>query len=168
MLGAQVVADSYCGAMAAERVRIDKTTPAVYKALVGVSGEVLKAAEAAGLPRSVMELVNLRASQLNGCAFCLSLHHESAVAAGITEQQIAVLPAWREAPALYDDVTRAALEIAELVTELPEHHAADAAYDRATDILDTEQTSVIIWGAVTINAFNRVSVLSRYGIHPRP
>ena len=54
---------------------------------------------------------------------------------------------WRDAPDLYDDVEQAALEIAELVTELPAHDAADLAYDRATDILDTDQTAVLIWAA---------------------
>ncbi|MGV7591856.1 carboxymuconolactone decarboxylase family protein, partial [Mycobacterium kansasii] len=85
-------------------------------------------------------------------------HARAGRAAGLSDQQLDVLAAWREAPALFDDVQRAALEIAELVTQLPPHHAADVAYDRATDVLDEAQTSVLIWAAVTINAFNRVSV----------
>jgi AhpD family alkylhydroperoxidase len=93
--------------MAAERVRIDKASPETYKKLIGVSTEVSAAAAAAGLSRAVVELVNLRCSQINACAFCLSLHHEAGIAAGLTEQQIAVLPAWREAPALFDDQQRA-------------------------------------------------------------
>ena len=154
--------------MATERVSIDKQTPTAYKALLQVSATVYAAAEAAGLDRTVMELINLRCSQINGCAFCLSLHHEGGVKAGLTEQQIAVLPAWREAPRLYTDEMRAALEIAEAVSELPGHDDMQCAYERAADILDANQLSVAIWGATTMNAFNRVSILSRYNVHPRP
>ncbi|CAM3977528.1 carboxymuconolactone decarboxylase family protein [Nocardiopsis tropica] len=153
--------------MAAERVRIDKASPETYKKLVGVSTEVGTVAAAAGLSRAVVELVNLRCSQINGCAYCLSLHHDLGIAAGLTEQQIAVLPAWRDAPALFDDQQRAALEIAELVTNLPPHHAADIAYDRATDVLDTDQTAALIWAAIAINAFNRLSIVSGYEVRKK-
>ncbi|NMD55392.1 MULTISPECIES: carboxymuconolactone decarboxylase family protein [Tsukamurella] len=153
--------------MPAQRVRIDKASPRIYKQLIAVSTEVAAAAEAAGIGRDVVELVNLRCSQLNGCAYCLDLHARAGRAAGLTDQQLDVVAAWREAPALFDDMQRAALEIAELVTELPPHHAADIAYDRATDVLDEAQTSVLIWAAVTINAFNRVSVVSGYEVRHR-
>ncbi|MBD0859678.1 carboxymuconolactone decarboxylase family protein [Gordonia sp. zg691] len=152
--------------MPAQRVRIDKVSPRVYRKLVAVSGEVAEAAEAAGLSRKVIELVNLRCSQINGCAYCMSLHAQLGRAAGLTTQQTDVIGGWRDAPAVFDDVERAALEIAELVTILPPEDAADLAYDRATDILDTDQTSVVIWAAVTINAFNRMSIVSGY--HARP
>ncbi len=153
--------------MPAARVRIDKVSPGVYKQLVAVSAEVAAAAKAAGIERSAVELLNLRASQLNGCAYCLNVHAQAGRAAGLSDQQLDVLAAWREAPELFDDVQRAALEIAELVTEMPPHHAANIAYDRATDVLDTEQTSALIWAAVTINAFNRMSVVSGYQVRSR-
>lgn len=154
--------------MPTPRVSIDKQTPSVYKALIKVSTKVAAAAEAAGLPRSVIELVNMHCSQLNGCAFCLTVHREDADAAGLTPQQLAVLPAWRDAPNLYTDEMRAALELAEMVTNLPDHDAADCAYERAADVLDADQISAVIWAATSINAFNRVSILSRYNVHPRP
>ncbi|MBM7368905.1 carboxymuconolactone decarboxylase family protein [Gordonia hydrophobica] len=154
--------------MPTSRVSIDKQTPSAYRALVKVSTEIAAAAESAGLPRAVMELVNMHCSQLNGCAFCLSVHREDAVAAGLSAQQLAVLPAWRDAPNLYTDEMRAALELAEIVTTLPNHDDANCAYERAADILDADQISVVIWGATSINAFNRVSILSRYNVHPRP
>lgn len=154
--------------MSTPRVSIDKQTPNAYKALVKVSTEIATAAEAAGLSRAVMELVNMHCSQINGCAFCLSVHREAAVAAGLTAQQLAVLPAWRDAPNLYTDEMRAALELAEAVTNLPDHADADCAYERAADILDAAQISAVIWGATSINAFNRVSIMSRYTVHPRP
>ncbi|GEE03048.1 alkyl hydroperoxide reductase AhpD [Gordonia spumicola] len=153
--------------MPTPRVSIDKQSPAVYKQLVAVSAAAKQAAEDAGLDRRLVELVNVRCSQINGCAFCLSLHHEAAVVAGVTEQQIAVLPAWREAPLLFDDQQRAALDLAESATELPSTEDADCAYERAADILDAAQISAVTWVAVAINAFNRVSIMSRFNVHPR-
>ncbi|WP_019202151.1 carboxymuconolactone decarboxylase family protein [Tsukamurella sp. 1534] len=153
--------------MPGQRVRIDKASPDAYRTLVAVSAAVGDTAAAAGLSRAVVELVNLRCSQINGCAYCLSLHHDAGIKAGLTEQQIAVLPAWRDAPSLFDDQQRAALEIAELVTELPDHFAADAGYDCATDVLDTAQTSAVVWAAIAINSFNRLSIVSGYEVRKR-
>ncbi|WOC13994.1 carboxymuconolactone decarboxylase family protein [Gordonia sp. MP11Mi] len=153
--------------MPTRRVKLDKQNPEIYKQFVTTSVAVAAAASAAGLDRQVIELVNLRCSQINGCAFCLSLHHEDAIKAGVTEQQIAVLPAWREAPYLYDDQTKAALELAEAVTELPALDAANCAYERAADILDAAQISAVTWASITMNAFNRVSIMSEYNVRPR-
>ncbi|MCF8587763.1 carboxymuconolactone decarboxylase family protein [Gordonia liuliyuniae] len=153
--------------MPTPRVKLDKQNPDIYKQFVATSVAVAAAAAAAGLDRRVVELVNLRCSQLNGCAFCLSLHHEDAITAGVTEQQIAVLPAWREAPYLYDDQTRAALELAETVTELPGPGDANCAYERAADILDAAQIAAVTWASITMNAFNRVSIMSEYNVRPR-
>ncbi|WP_026917982.1 carboxymuconolactone decarboxylase family protein [Gordonia shandongensis] len=153
--------------MPTPRVSIDKQTPAAYRALIAVSTEIADAAAAAGLSRAVMELVNMRCSQINGCAFCLSVHREAAATAGVTPQQLAVLPAWRDAPAVYTDEMRAALDLAESVTLLPARDDADCAYERAADILDADQISAVIWGATAINAFNRVSILSRHSVRAR-
>lgn len=152
--------------MRPDRVLIDKVSPEIYRRYAEAAAEVRKAVDAVGLSRALMELVNMRCSQINGCARCLSVHRELSEKAGVTEQQLAVLPAWRESD-LFDDQTRAALEIAELVTELPAHEVANRAYDRATDILDAEQISVVVWAAITINAFNRVSILSGHQVLPR-
>ncbi|GAA4673189.1 carboxymuconolactone decarboxylase family protein [Gordonia humi] len=153
--------------MPTPRVKLDKQNPDVYARLVAVSTAVKAAADTAGLPRIVIELVNVRCSQINGCAFCLSLHHADAIGAGATEQQIVVLPAWREARNLYDDQICAALELAEAVTELPGHHDMDCAYERAADILDAAQIGAVEWAALTINAFNRLSIMSEYHVRPR-
>lgn len=153
--------------MPTPRVRLDKQDPAVYNSLVKVATESAAAAEKAGLSRAVIELVNLHCSQINGCAFCLSVHYTDGIAAGLTNQQIAVLSAWRDAPNLYTDEMRAALEIAEMVTNLPGHDDANCHYERAADVLDAAQMSAVIWAATAINTFNRVSIMSRYNVHPR-
>lgn len=149
------------------RVYIDKQTPTVYKALSKTAAELRIRAQAADLTRTTLELVNIRVSQLNGCLFCLDLHTRVALEEGETTQRIAVLPAWREAE-LFSDVERAALEIAEAVTLVAEEHLSDEEYAAAREHLTDDQISVLIWSAIMINAFNRVSILSRHPIKRQP
>ncbi|MER2138128.1 MAG: carboxymuconolactone decarboxylase family protein, partial [Arthrobacter sp.] len=101
------------------KVYIDKQNRAVYQALAGTAAAIRAAAEEAGLGRIVMELVNLRVSQLNGCAFCLDLHTRQAREAGESEQRLSVLPAWRDTD-LFNETERAALGLAEALTRLPD------------------------------------------------
>ncbi|GAA1386214.1 carboxymuconolactone decarboxylase family protein [Pseudonocardia kongjuensis] len=149
------------------RVLVDKQTPEVFSAMKQVSRTVREAADAAGIGRALLELLNVRVSQINGCEFCLDVHWRAAVAAGVTPQRIALLPAWRDSR-LFDDRERAALEIAEAVTLTAGPHLDEEAYAKARAGLDDDETSVLIWAAITINAFNRVSVLSRHPVPERP
>jgi AhpD family alkylhydroperoxidase len=146
------------------RVFIDKQSPEAYRALVRTSEAVRAVAADAGLDRALVELVNLRVSQINGCAFCLHVHTRAAVRAGETAQRLGVLAAWREA-GLFSEVERAALALAEATTAPADLGAQEAAYAAARTVFDEAQISAVIWIAVTINAFNRVSVMSR---HPVP
>ncbi|MGU3437813.1 carboxymuconolactone decarboxylase family protein [Actinomycetes bacterium M1A6_2h] len=145
------------------RVYLDKATPTAYKHLGAVALDVKQQAEQAGLGRIVMELVNVRVSQMNRCVFCLDLHTRAARAAGETDQRLAVLPAWRDAD-IFSDEERAALEIAEAVTTVAAEHLSDEQYDRLRTVVGDDKLSVLIWAAITINAFNRVSILSRHPI----
>ena len=97
---------------------LDKAVPDAWKAVGGLAAAVRTAAEEAGLDRQLVELVNLRVSQINGCGFCLDLHAREGAKAGLSAQRMALLPAWREAEAVYSEQERAALELAEAVTEL--------------------------------------------------
>lgn len=150
-----------------ERVRIDKAHPEIQKAQVQVAVAVRRAAKDAGLDRRLVELVNVRASQVNGCAYCLDVHVREAMEEGETAQRLAVLPAWRDT-ALFSDEERAALAIAELVTNLPGEYESDREYSAAADVLTPEQLSVVTWAAITINTFNRISILSAHEVRPRP
>lgn len=96
---------------------LDRSDPDSWKALNGLALKVSQAAEAAGLERETLELMNIRISQVNGCAYCLDLHTRQAIDAGATVQRLAQLPAWRES-ALFDEVERAVLAIAEATTSL--------------------------------------------------
>jgi AhpD family alkylhydroperoxidase len=150
-----------------DRVYLDKQSPSVFAALRATAAEVRARAADAGLAPGTLELVNIRVSQVNACVYCLDLHTHLALQEGESPQRLAVLPGWRETE-LFTNTERAALEIAEAITRVAEHHLPDADYDRLREWLSEDQLSVLIWAAITINAFNRVSILSRHPIHPRP
>ncbi|OHU69236.1 carboxymuconolactone decarboxylase [Mycobacteroides chelonae] len=152
--------------MTAKRVYIDKQTPSVYQGLTKAAAELRAQATEAGLSRTTLELVNIRVSQLNRCLFCLDLHTRVALEEGESAQRIAVLPVWQEAE-LFTDVERAALTIAEAVTEVTAGHLTDEQYAAAREHLSDDQVSVLVWSAIMINTFNRISILSRHTITRR-
>lgn len=151
--------------MGTRRVHIDKQSPKAYKALVGVSTTVTALAEETGLSRSLVELVNIRVSELNGCASCLDVHHRRADEAGVTAKQLATVSVWRDTE-LFDEREQAALRLAEIATTLPDHDTAEREYARAREVLDENELSAVLWVAATINAFNRVSILSGHTVRP--
>ncbi|MEU6564983.1 carboxymuconolactone decarboxylase family protein [Nocardia nova] len=148
------------------RVWVDKQSPEPFRALNGVALAVRSAAEAAGLDRSLIELVNVRVSQLNECAYCLDVHCRAALKAGVTPQRLEVLPAWRRTD-LFTPLERAALVLAETTTTLPDEETLERAYIYARQHLSDEQISVVIWVATTIGAFNRVSIMSGHPVRAR-
>ncbi|APA94114.1 carboxymuconolactone decarboxylase family protein [Nocardia seriolae] len=150
-----------------DRIWIDKQTPEVFHALNSVAFAIRNAAAAADLDRAVMELVNVRVSQLTGCPFCLDLHMRAARDAGVTQQQLDVLTAWRRSPYLFTELEQAALAVAETVTSLPDEESMQREYAAARQHLSDDQMSVLIWAATTIGAFNRVSILSKHPVRVR-
>lgn len=120
--------------------------------------------EAMGLEKSLLELVKIRASQINGCAFCLHMHTRDARAKGETEQRLYLLDAWRESP-LYSDRERAALAWTEAVTLVSEGHVPDAVYEPARTQFSEEELVKLTLLVVAINAWNRFAISFR-SIHP--
>lgn len=132
------------------------------KQLVELSASVKKAAADAGVEQSLLELVKIRASQINGCAFCLDMHVRDARNAGETEQRIYLLNAWREVTGVYTEQERAALALTEAMTKLPDtQDVPDDVYAEATRVFTEEQYTVTAWAITVINALNRISVTSR-------
>ncbi len=119
---------------------------------------------ACGLEESLMELVKIRASQINGCAFCLHMHTGEARKKGEREERIYLLDAWRESP-LYSERERAALAWTEALTRLPETGAPDDAYAALKAHFTEEEQVVLTLLIVAINGWNRVQVGFR-GVHP--
>jgi AhpD family alkylhydroperoxidase len=149
-----------------DRLFIDKQSPDAYRSMSAVAAEVAATAQAAGLDRLLVELVNIRISQLNGCGFCLDLHVRRALDKGETPQRLAVLPAWRDVD-LFSPTEQAALALAETITVLPEHHDRERERSRARKELTADQFSAVSWIAITMNAFNRISIISGHPVRPR-
>ncbi|MFI8263757.1 MULTISPECIES: carboxymuconolactone decarboxylase family protein [unclassified Streptomyces] len=150
-----------------DRIYVDKQSPAAYRALVKTADAVRTTATEAGLDRMLVELVNLRVSQLNGCAVCLDVHTRAALRAGETTRRLGVLAAWRDTE-LFTARERAALALAEATTHPADALAQERAYARAREVLDDDEISAVIWVAITINAFNRVSILSKHPVREAP
>lgn len=121
------------------------------------------------LEYALIQLVLMRVSQINGCAFCLDMHSKDARAAGETEQRLYVLPAWRETK-LYSDRERIALAWAEELTELRSHDAvSDALYEQARQHFDEDALVDLTLLVVTINSWNRINIAARtIGGHYKP
>ncbi|MFE5107684.1 carboxymuconolactone decarboxylase family protein [Streptomyces sp. NPDC056663] len=152
---------------ASKRVFIDKQSPKAYHALTETAEAVRAVAADAGLDRALVELINLRVSQVNGCAYCLNVHTRAALRAGETTQRLGVLAAWRDTE-LFTARERAALALAEAVTEPSNAAAQESAYDAARRALTDDEISAAIWVAITINAFNRVSIMSKHPVRLIP
>ena len=138
--------------------RIDhrKVAPRALQAMLTLQAYV----NGSGLEPSLLELIKMRASQINGCAFCLDMHSKDARAAGESEQRLYLLDAWREAP-LYSARERAALEWTEAVTLVREGHVPDDVYRSVREHFSEEELVNLTLAVVAINGWNRVSIAFR-------
>ena len=136
-------------------MRLDyrRAFPPAYEAMRGLERTVRESA----LEPLLLELVKMRASQLNGCAYCLDMHSKDARARGETEQRLHVLAAWQEAP-FYNERERAALAWCEALTLLPETGAPDDAYEQVAACFDEDEIVALTLAIVAINGWNRFAV----------
>ena len=137
------------------RLRMARLTPDMYRELSALGHK----AEGTVEPL-LAELVKLRASQINHCAFCLDMHYKDARALGETEERLYMLPAWREAT-VYTERERAALALTESITELTDGYVPDEVYDAAAKVFDEKELATVIWLAAIINTWNRLNVTTR-------
>lgn len=142
-------------------VNLSKQHPAAYKTVLTLSQETDEAVARAGLDPLLGELVKIRVSQLNGCAFCLRMHTRDAIAKGESADRLALVAAWWESQ-YFTEQEQAALALAEEVTRLPV--PAPGEWDNGA--LNDEQISAISWLAIVMNAWNRVAVRSHYPVAP--
>jgi AhpD family alkylhydroperoxidase len=148
------------------RVHLSRSAPEAYKALDAFSKAVGGIAETAGIDPRLRELVQLHASQLNGCAFCVRVHVDRAVEAGLDVDVVAQLAAWRES-GVFTERERAALELTEAFTFIHDDGIPDHVYDHVGGILSEQEYVALSWILVSINAFNRVAIAGRYPVPPR-
>ncbi|MGV0792105.1 carboxymuconolactone decarboxylase family protein [Mycolicibacterium sp. XJ1819] len=137
------------------RLKIHRTSPELYDAML-----VLTNAAGKDIDLELAELIKVRASQLNHCAFCLDMHTRDARARGVRTQKLDVLAAWREAGEVFGERDRAALALTEAVTDL-DGGVSDPVYRRAAQVFSERELGQIIALVVTVNAWNRINTTIR-------
>jgi AhpD family alkylhydroperoxidase len=138
------------------RLHWAQLAPDVYKAMVR-----LDAAARQGLDPTLLELVKIRASQLNHCAFCLDMHTKDALAAGESVERIIQLGAWEESRHFYTEKELAAIELTEAVTLITDGFVPDEVYERAAEQFEEAELAQLIAAITVINAWNRFGVSTR-------
>ena len=142
------------------RLEFGSLAPGFLRAMTQLDRAATKELDLAGVDPRVRELVRIRASQLNGCAYCIDMHTKDARAIGETEQRIYALPAWRETP-FFTDRERAALAFTETVTMLADTHVPDETYAAVAAEYSEQEVAALISLIVMINAWNAVGVATR-------
>ena len=138
------------------RLNYQNVAPGAIRAMSGLEAY----ARESSIEAPLRELVKMRASQINGCAYCLDMHSKDARAAGETEQRLYVLPAWEEAP-FYSDRERAALAWTEAVTLVADGHVPDEVFERARSQFSEEELVDLTLAIVAINGWNRLAIAFR-------
>ena len=154
----QIETGTHAAKAPATNVRMEywKLAPGAFKAMMSLETYLRDC----GFEKSLLHMVKLRASQMNGCAHCIDMHWKDARAAGESEQRLYGLDAWREAP-YYTDRERAALEWTEALTNIIEGHAPDIVYDAVRAHFTDKELVDLTWAVAAISAWNRVSIAFR-------
>lgn len=134
----------------ARRLQLVEHAPRQYGAMFRLSSSV-------ELDPALRGLIDIRASQINGCAFCFDMHWKEARAAGESEERLYMLGSWRESP-LYDERERTALELCEAMTLIADDHVPDDVWDRAQAVFEEQELGQILFAITVINAWNRLSI----------
>ncbi|SUJ01667.1 Argininosuccinate synthase [Sphingobacterium spiritivorum] len=142
-----------------ERINIAKSEPQGYKAMSGLEQYI----QASDVSKTHLELIKIRASQINGCAFCLDMHTKDALKKGETNQRIFLLNAWKETT-LFTEEERVILSMTEEVTLIHEHGLSEATYRKAVELLGEQYVAQVLMVIVTINGWNRIAVSMQYQI----
>ncbi len=138
------------------RIDLTRVSSGIMQAMLGLERQVSQG----GLESALLHLVRMRASQINGCAYCLDMHSKDARAAGETEQRLYGLDAWRETP-YYSERERAALEWTEAVTLVAETHIPDDVFERVRGQFSDNELAHLTLAVVAINGWNRLNIAAR-------
>lgn len=146
-----------------ERLTVDAVDPDAYQAILVMERYV----RAGTLDPALVMFVKLRASQLNGCAYCLDMHAVEARAAGVEQRRLDILPAWREAPSFFTDRERAALELTESVTRIGEAGVPDSVWQDVARLFDKNEIVRLLMAICTINVWNRMAISTHQALPER-
>ena len=138
------------------RIDLRRVPPGIVQSMLGLERQVHQA----GFDSKLLDLVRMRASQINGCAYCLDMHSKDTRANGETEQRLYGLDAWRDAP-YYSARERAALEWTEAITLVAETHAPDDVYERVREQFSENEIAHLTLAIVAINGWNRLNIAAR-------
>jgi AhpD family alkylhydroperoxidase len=144
------------------RINLNKISPEVYEAMLTLNSAAHK-----DIDPELAELIKIRASQMNSCAFCIDMHTADARKQKINEQKLALLPAWEEAQGIFTEQEQAALALTEEMTDLTRRHVSDEVYERAAAAFSERELGQVISMALTINAWNRIGVTTRLPLPKR-
>lgn len=136
-----------------QHVRLDKTNSEAYRALLNAE----KALSKSSIEKPLQELIKLRVSQINACAFCIDMHWKDARAAGETEQRLYGVAAWRESP-YYTERERAGILLAEQLTRLADRAIPEAVHEKVREVFNIQEVGDLVWVVAAINTWNRVNV----------
>lgn len=142
------------------RFKMGDVQPEAYKALLELNKYVART----GIDKLQREMIKIRASQINGCAYCVNSHTRDARKLGETEQRIYLMSVWREAPNVFNEEEQLLLEMTEEITLIHQHGLSDNLYNKAITLFGEEKTAQIIMAIITINAWNRIGV--SLSMHP--
>ena len=138
------------------RINVSKVDPKAYEAMIGLEKYLAQS----GLDKILYELIKTRASQINGCAYCINMHTRDAIELGETPQRLFLLNAWRETE-LFTDKERAVLALTEAMTLITDGHVPDDIYKEAENHLTPNELSAVIMAVVAINGWNRIAITTR-------
>lgn len=139
-----------------KRIKIKDLEPDAFKAMLGMEQYIRNTL----LPKTLCELIKIRASQINGCAYCLDMHSQEAIKIGETARRIFALSAWKESP-LFSDEERAALQLTEEVSLISKDGVSDETYTNAVRLFGDRTVAQIIMQIIIINSWNRIAVATR-------
>ena len=139
------------------RINVGQLEPAAYKALMGLENYLATTT----VSKTHKELIKIRASQINGCAFCINMHTTDARKNGETEQRIYLLNAWREVKNLYSDEERAILALTEEMTLIANGGVSNATYNKAKSLFNDNHLAQIMMAIIAINAWNRIAISTK-------
>ena len=143
-----------------KRISFSVVQPTAYTAMNALD----KFVKESSIEKSYIELIKLRASQINGCGYCVDSHSYDAIKMGEPLQKILLVSAWREAGEIFSEEERLIFRMTEEITLIHQHGLSDEVYDKAIETFGDQKTAQIIMAIVTINAWNRIGVATE--LHP--
>ena len=142
------------------RFTMGKVLPDAYKLLSMLDASIKSSA----IPPYQLQMINIRASQINGCAYCVDTHSKEARKLGESEQRIYLINVWREAPNVFNDEEQLLLEMTEEITMIHKHGLSDRLYEKAIRLWGEKRTAEVMMAAININSYNRIGVATN--MHP--